>query len=124
MKLNIHLILDWFTQHGAAVQAKLLDESCELENIRYLTSGDDIQNRKTLYVVPNSGTEEGTILVYNDGIIYLKDLEPEYVFQELHTIIQYYQQVENQIIAATMEEKPLQRLAEIAASVFETAVVI
>ena len=91
MKLNIQLILDWFSQHGADVQAKLLDESCELENIRYLTNGDDLQSKKTLYVVPNSGTEEGTILVYHDGVIYLKDLEPEYVFHELHAIIQYYQ---------------------------------
>ncbi len=124
MKLNIQLILDWFSQHGADVQAKLLDESCELENIRYLTNGDDLQSKKTLYVVPNSGTEEGTILVYHDGVIYLKDLEPEYVFHELHAIIQYYQQIESQIISATLEEKPLQRLAEIAASVFETTVVI
>ena len=124
MKLNMYLILDWFDQQGVQVQSKILESFHELAHIRYLTNADDIHNSNTLYVVPNAHGEEGTILVHNDGVIYLKDLAPEYVFHELHAIIQYYQQIENQIITAALEDNPLQHLAQIASTVFESSVVI
>lgn len=124
MQLKIHSILEWFTDRGIAVQSKILQESGSLERVQYLTSTTDVSDKRTIYVVPDASAGDGAVIVYDNGVLYLKDMTPEAVFDEIHTIFQHYQRIEDHIITAALSDDPIQSLADVACTVFGAPVLI
>lgn len=126
MNLCVRNIVDWLEERGVRGTFCLTEDSPNIRSVEWLLD-ENIQPGK-LYVVPagyNPSAEvSGTIVTYENGILYFEKEEPEHIFNELVNVFDYYNRMEGKLLEAALRPNALVNLSNIAQEIFYTAVII
>ena len=122
MLLCIQNIIDWLGNKQIYGHANYSPGEPILRSVQWLSDKETEQG--ILYVVPSYQQKNGTIITYEDGILYYEDDEPEEIFNELLKAFYFYASWERELLETSFEADALYKLLDIANKVFETKLVI
>lgn len=121
MKLCIQNIIDWLTNKNICGHSKIFPGKPILKTVKWLT--DDMLENGILYVVPSTFPTDGTIVTYEDGILYYENHEPEDIFNELINIFRFYNAWEYELLETSFQRDSLTKLLITAQKIFSTNIV-
>ncbi len=122
MNLCIQNIIDWLEEKGIYGHFQLDPGTPTLKSVEWLT--DEPVKSDRLYVVPHASSDDGTILTYGNGILYYESADPEYIFNEITNVFNYYNTLENDLLEAALKKNALSELVHTAQKIFGTDIII